>query len=364
VTIAELERKNQRIFDLLFRHQVYLEGVKLGFMGNYRRGLIELYGEFAKYIGQTEYTQMDDFTRVQLADFVRRFQVAQTKFYSTYTEQMIVLFQDFLKADVQINKAIMEDATGMTTTDRYAAKQADDLPSLFGPAAVDGTNAGTASLWALIANTPIPANGMTIPAMLAGFQASAVNATTNRLRMGYANAETTRDTYTAIVGSKSLNYSDGLFGKFIRQNYALISTALQHISGLNQSAIASIHFNNYEWSAILDSSTTVICRSRDGNIYVYGQGPLPPAHWGCRSKTIPIFGDEPVDGRPATYYDWVITQPSELLLDMIGQAKMNELQNGAKAFSSINATRPLTITQFTAKLPFILYQEEDTDDEA
>jgi len=44
-------------------------------------------------------------------------------------------------------------------------------------------------------------------------------------------------------------------------------------------------FLGYEWVAVLDSRTTLICAGRDGNVYPVGRGPRPPAHWGCRSTT-------------------------------------------------------------------------------
>jgi hypothetical protein len=37
----------------------------------------------------------------------------------------------------------------------------------------------------------------------------------------------------------------------------------------------------YEWVAVLDLRTTLICGGRDGMTYRVGRGPLPPAHWNC-----------------------------------------------------------------------------------
>lgn len=46
----------------------------------------------------------------------------------------------------------------------------------------------------------------------------------------------------------------------------------------------------WEYVAILDSRTTSICQHRDGKIYSLKERQyLPPAHWGCRSVSIPIF---------------------------------------------------------------------------
>lgn len=45
----------------------------------------------------------------------------------------------------------------------------------------------------------------------------------------------------------------------------------------------------YEYVAVLDSRTTPVCASRDGKIFPIGDRKhLPPAHWHCRSTTIPV----------------------------------------------------------------------------
>lgn len=51
-------------------------------------------------------------------------------------------------------------------------------------------------------------------------------------------------------------------------------------------------FDNEEWSAVLDSRTTLICGGRDGRVFPVGQGPYPPAHWNCRSVRIPVLKKE------------------------------------------------------------------------
>lgn len=48
-------------------------------------------------------------------------------------------------------------------------------------------------------------------------------------------------------------------------------------------------FDGEEWSAVLDSRTTLLCSGRDGNVYPIGKGPFPPAHWNCRSVRIPVL---------------------------------------------------------------------------
>lgn len=46
----------------------------------------------------------------------------------------------------------------------------------------------------------------------------------------------------------------------------------------------------WQYVAVLDSRTTSLCAARDGHIYdIEDTAHLPPAHYNCRSKTVPVF---------------------------------------------------------------------------
>ena len=50
--------------------------------------------------------------------------------------------------------------------------------------------------------------------------------------------------------------------------------------------------------ATLDSRTTHICMSLDGNKYEIGKGPIPPVHFQCRSMRVAILTPAAVGKRP------------------------------------------------------------------
>ena len=87
---------------------------------------------------------------------------------------------------------------------------------------------------------------------------------------------------------------------------------------------------------------------------MYGEGPLPPAHPRCRSKTVPVDGDdEPVP----TYYEWLKAQPEAVQNDILGEAKANALRSGKLKSADVpkfNDASPLTLDEFAAKLKLIL----------
>lgn len=96
------------------------------------------------------------------------------------------------------------------------------------------------------------------------------------LRTGTALGESASKLVDRVVKSKQTARDvDG-----IARTTATGTTALvrQLVGEMNQDL-----FGEEIYSAVLDSRTTPVCRSLDGNIYPIGEGPYPPVHFGCRS---------------------------------------------------------------------------------
>lgn len=97
----------------------------------------------------------------------------------------------------------------------------------------------------------------------------------------------------------------------------------------------------YEWVAVLDLRTTLICGGRDGRLYRLGQGPLPPAHWNCRSTIAPVVGEEfqkkslPGFKKPTgkitpetTYGDWLKQQTADFQNEALGPTRAKLFREG------------------------------------
>lgn len=103
-------------------------------------------------------------------------------------------------------------------------------------------------------------------------------------------------------------------------------------------------FDGYEWVAVLDSRTSIICASRDGQVYPFGEDPVispkPPAHFSCRStitpKVKPEFEDRVKKPAPrtatgakgktkvrqtTTYESWLRRQPKDFIDDVLGRTR-------------------------------------------
>ena len=164
--------------------------------------------------------------------------------------------------------------------------------------------------------------------------------------MGVANRATPAEALAAIIGSPAGDRTPGqskdgkappiptpnggLSALLNRQGQAVTNTILQHVAAQTNFNTAKTVFDRYLWVSVLDDGTTLICRDRNGNVYVYGKGPLPPAHVGCRSSTIPFDGTGPVT--MPTFKMWASGQPQEFVNDAF-DAEPGSTYEGSRALS-------------------------------
>lgn len=136
----------------------------------------------------------------------------------------------------------------------------------------------------------------------------------------------------------------------VRQVEALVRTIVNNTSSIarNETMLANSDIvDEYQWISTLDGRTTLICASRDLKKWLVGQGPLPPAHYGCRSTTIPVVKDEfnlgaKVKGQRASkgaeggaaisanksYGGWLRDQPKEFIDEALGIERSKLFRSG------------------------------------
>ena len=84
-------------------------------------------------------------------------------------------------------------------------------------------------------------------------------------------------------------------GKIRNQAASLVRTSTNHIGNIARSATYAANDDviiGEEYTATLDSNTTITCAGFDGKIFEIGKGPLPPLHYGCRSVRVPRVNPE------------------------------------------------------------------------
>ena len=124
----------------------------------------------------------------------------------------------------------------------------------------------------------------------------------------------------ALAGGNGMKLANNQVRTIVRTSVNQVQTmASQEVYAANQDVT-----QRYEYVATLDSKTTALCGSLDGKTFKYGEGPMPPQHFNCRSTTVPIIDDEDLrkkfpDTRPSSvgrvsqdesYPDWLNKNPS------------------------------------------------------
>lgn len=276
----------------------------------------------------------------------------------------------------------LEDILGGITTD-WQDKLTEDLQALGGYEADWTTKTLTANVdaefvtpspeqvwsaakWNPLALSDKPAD---LFGMMAGWGDTEINRLVTGVKMGFVQGKTTRQIVKEVTGP------GGLADISQRNAATVIRTAINHVS---TQARENVYKRNgdivekYEWVSTLDSRTSTICRSRDGQKYDIGKGPLPPAHPNCRSTTAPVIssefdfldkgakraargaeGGQQVDAS-TTYYDFLKQQPAWFQDEALGPVRGKIFRNSGispeefKVISVDAFGRPLTLKEMAA----------------
>ena len=170
-----------------------------------------------------------------------------------------------------------------------------------------------------------------------------------RLQFGSNQEMTARA--QALAGGTGMKLANNQVRTIVRTSVNQVQTmANQAVYSANQEVT-----KRYEYVATLDARTSAICGSLDGKTFKYGEGPMPPQHFNCRSTTVPIIDDDDLrrrfpDTRPSevgrvpqdlSYPDWLKKNPN-MQTEALGNKKpfFNYLINTKKK-SPIDALRQI-----------------------
>jgi SPP1 gp7 family putative phage head morphogenesis protein len=162
-----------------------------------------------------------------------------------------------------------------------------------------------------------------------------------------------------------------------RQITSLVSTIINHVSSVTRKETYKQndkYIDKYEWVSTLDGRTTFVCMARDGQIYNLAEGPMPPAHFGCRSTTIPKIrpefdlGFDTKGTRPSlgsegpeqvstktTYSGWLRTQNREFIDEALGVERSRLFRAGSLTLDKfVDPTgRVYTLKQLESMNPIV-----------
>lgn len=202
-----------------------------------------------------------------------------------------------------------------------------------------------------------PFQGKLLKEWLSDAEAANARRVREVIRQGYAESQTIQDMVARIRGTAAAQYQDGILEIGRRGAEAMVRTAVTHTSNVAASdtyALANeIHpglIESVEWVSVLDNRTTMICASRDGNIYPIDSGPRPPAHINCRSSVVPVLAGMNRMAREL-FPDWLLRQPHAIQDDVLGTTRGQLFRSGALSLDKFvdSKGKTLTLDQLRAK---------------
>lgn len=392
---------SEDLVDLATRYQVYLERYKAGALRDADVILADMQQRLRDALNEIEEDSLGELGPASAAALIELIRQILSDGYKSHLK----VFSSDLRKLAEYAREYELDSLDHASEDEIEPDDGD----------------AEETLWPTIVDYPMSATGALLSAWLAAWAANEIVRATDMARKGIAEGWSPATLLQTYRGTKANGYKDGLFASARHNTAVTINTAVQHVSSaarvhvmrktvfvprgaklkVNKEGIVTsiprankaaakaagikvgdkVSLMGYRWMSILDSRTSQLCRSLDGQVYRFGEGPLPPAHPNCRSTIIaempgrwlkrgPTGRFVKRDARPAngaggaqevpgsmSYYEWLKTQPPEFQDDALGVTRGALFRKGglsAEAFGKLNIGRnfqPLTLEEMRRLKP-------------
>lgn len=162
-------------------------------------------------------------------------------------------------------------------------------------------------------------------------------------------------------------------GRTRHQSDALVRTLTNHVASTARAATYTSNddvITGEEYTAVLDSRTTITCSSLDGQVFNIGEGPQPPLHWSCRSVRVPVVNPDydlgsaivgeraSVDGPVSvkvTYGGWLKRQSNAIQDEVLGVERAILFRSGKLSIAKFtdDAGKVYTLDQLRKLNPLV-----------
>jgi SPP1 gp7 family putative phage head morphogenesis protein len=273
---------NVALRDAMIRHQIYLTRLAKGISAKVQAILNATEEDLAQTIRERLASSEGLDSAADIARMKNLLTLLQNQRDATWAE---------------LNTELTDQLTALATTEPSFLAGKLDTTS---PVVLDLVLPGVQRLRQIVKSEPF--QGKTLREWAMTIADSDITRIKREVQMGMTAGEDSATIARRIVGTAKLAGKDGVT-QITRTNAdAIVRTAVNFISNQIRREFLQLnaeYFSEELYLATLDSRTTPICRSLDGNIYDVGKGPVPPMHFNCRSTRVPVFDGKALGNRPA-----------------------------------------------------------------
>lgn len=342
---------NTYVTDALIRRQVYIERLKTGKSTAYDGVALAIRRALIKHLSKYNVTKISELNKFELRALIKDIDDDVQGAEKEFLTELFLWLRDYSFREAKHSTEVFN---------RTLPVKNEKEPS-------------ESSIWGIVTGTYIAALGLTPRETMRQWSAHQRTQIKKTIRQAFSQAWTVSQLKAEILGLAATRFKTGVIARARRTIQTGINTIIQHAASLARYKVAQkfIEFGaNYEWVSILDGKTSQQCRALDGQIFSYGEGPLPPIHPNCRSHTIPIFKDgisflrgvtrktsSGVIGAGMNYYDWLLTQSKAFQIDVLGPTRAKIFRSGKltpKQFADLDLNKnfkPITLDELEKKRP-------------
>lgn len=257
----------QFLIDAATRHQVFIQRYGGGVSNAYQKSLKKTYAEVLARLMEDELTEA---SAARLTQIRLDMEQILNNGYDVAKTQMIIDLNEFANSEADFTAQLLTNGSNVEFSAALPAPQQIET--------------------ALTIKTFSPDNGKTlvnIEQAITNFGAKKAEQVRQVVRDGFLLGDTNAQIAGKIREVEKVTRA---------QADALARTMTNHASNVARSETFDANSDvvtGYEWVATLDSRTTLTCSGRDGEIYdLSPDNPKPPAHFNCRSTTVPVIDPE------------------------------------------------------------------------
>ncbi len=246
----------QKIFDQAVRRQIHI-GRFSKHLGNEAVKLLRVSEQ--EILAKLASNELTDFGRKRFENMLVGIREINTSTYQAINQNLTKDLRSFTKDELRFNVKSLQQA--------YPIKMAFDRPV-------------TAQVFAAAMAKPF--EGAVLKDWISQVSSSNIRKLDEAIKIGFIEGET--------IGQITRRVQD-VYRISKKGATALARTAVNHVSQVARENLYSANkelFKGIKWVSTLDGRTTPICQKRDGRTYPLNEGPRPPAHFSCRSTTVPI----------------------------------------------------------------------------